>query len=180
MFDILAAPKEKGACHRRSVTESQENDTNTGERTESRRRSEIDQAQKQFDDHSQDQSIEGDSEGLVHLAKEGRKRNCTVTSESPCATRSRSDACDATADTQNQNGNSQAECADIVARSVKEDCRDRVIRLRQVVEILGEDKRNGDDIAETSNHVHDHSTDDSVRDLDSRATNFLTHAIPSY
>lgn len=174
MLDIFATTEEEGASHRGGVTEGQENNTNTRERTESRTRSKGNQTEKQLDYHTQQQGVEGNTQGLVDDLEPPRARNGTVTRERPGAAGIRRHASDTTAHTEEKDGYAQAESTGAVAGGRQEDSGNGVAQFGQRTGIR-KNERNGDNVGETGNHVHDDSTDNRVGDLDGGSANLFTH-----
>lgn len=174
VLEILATAEEEGASHGKCITESQEDDTHTRECTEGCGRTEVDQSKKQFDNHSQKQRVEGNFQPPVHDLEPSRTRNGTVTSKSPSASRGGGHTGDATADTQDNNGDAQAERTDLVSSRVEEDGGHGVAQFRQHASVR-ENERDGDHEGKTGDHVHDDGANDGIRDLDSGTTNLFTH-----
>lgn len=174
VLEVLATTEEEGASHWECVTEGQENDTHTRECTEGCGRTEVDQPEKQLDNHSQKQGIEGNFQALVHDLEPSRTRDGTVTSKSPGASGGGGHTGNATADTQDDNGYAQTERTNLVSSRVEEDGGYGVAQFGQHAGVR-ENKRDGNHVGKTGDHVHDDGANDCIRDLDGGTTNLFTH-----
>lgn len=155
LLDLPTAIQEQGHRDWASITESQEDNTDTRERTESSAGTEIDASEDDFNDHAESHGVKWDAPAVIDLLPPAGAGDGTITREGPGAPRSRGDTADATGESENEEGNQQTEGACGVTDCVLDDGGDGLTGWDVCQHgDFGKHEADGDQEAKTGKHVH--------------------------
>lgn len=176
VLDVSAAAEERD-CDWNSITQSQADDTDTWESVECSWGAEVEDTEKNLDNHTQHHGVQWYIELWVDLLPPFRSWDSTVTREGPCASRSGSRATDTAEDSEHKDRNAKTECSTRAANSGDNDNWEGLTREESNKHSkIWDDEQQADQEDEATEEVKHDRSDHSSWNLGAWRLYFFAHA----